>query len=175
MTMPDQIENRNESKNYVELSEEQQIFKKIQEELNSVQDKLLQKSETEITVDEAKSELQKINEWIQWSNLESQDKEKIWNAFEKLAKLENNIDKNTIKKEVDEIINLLETLTQNDLATLKWNVQQNKLWRNPERPVEVQQWIDQSSNNLASTIHEASQDKNPIARNIGKRMEYLMS
>lgn len=48
-------------------------------------------------------------------------------------------------------------------------------WRNPERPPEVWDWINESSNNFTSTINEASKDKNPIARKIGERMEYLMS
>jgi hypothetical protein len=32
-----------------------------------------------------------------------------------------------------------------------------------------------ASNNLETTIHEASQDRNPIARKIGERMERLMA
>jgi hypothetical protein len=36
-----------------------------------------------------------------------------------LIKLEKNIDENTLKDEVDEIINLLEQLTKKDLANLK--------------------------------------------------------
>jgi hypothetical protein len=39
----------------------------------------------------------------------------------------------------------------------------------------VQEWIDESSNNLVSTINDAKKDKNRIARKMGERMEYLMS
>jgi hypothetical protein len=58
--MTDQIENEKNSKNQVELAENQ-IFEKIKEDLNPIQENL---SEKKITVDEAKSELKKINEWI---------------------------------------------------------------------------------------------------------------
>jgi len=47
--------------NYVELPENQ-IFEKIKKDLSPIQESL---SEKKITVDEAKSELKKINEWLQ--------------------------------------------------------------------------------------------------------------
>ena len=111
-----------ENQNYEELSESQ-IFEKARDELNPIQNNLI---ERKITVDEAKSELKKINEWLQWTKLEKKDKKEIWKAFEKLIKLEKNIDENTLKNEVDEIINLLKTLTKKDLANLKNNVKNNK-------------------------------------------------
>ena len=160
-----------EIRNSENLSEKE-IFEKIKEDLSPIQENL---SEKKITVDEAKSELKKINEWLQWTKLENKDKKEIWKAFEKLIKLEKNIDENTLKNEVDEISNLLETLTKKDLANLKRWVRQNKRQRNPERPTNVQQWINKSSNNLASTIDDASQDNNPIARKFGERMKKLMS
>ncbi len=151
---------------------ENQIFEKIKEDLNPIQENL---SEKKITIDEAKSELKKINERIQWTKIEQKDKKEIWKAFEKLTKLERKIDENTLKNEVNEIIKLLEKLTKKDLANLKQSIK----WTNHqiinERPMEVQEWIEESSNNLASTIHDASQDKNPIARKIGERMKNLMS
>ena len=169
--MADKLENDNNSQNYIELPESQ-IFEKIKEDLNPIQENLAEKK---ITVEKAKYELKKINEWLQWTKLEKKDKKEIWKAFEKLIKLEKNIDENTLKDEVDEIINLLEQLTKKDLANLKRWIQQNKQRRNPERTTEVQKWIDESANNLASTIYDASQDKNPIARKIWERMNYLMS
>ncbi len=160
-------------KNYVELTEGQ-IFEKIKEDLSPIQENLAEKK---ITVDEAKSELKKINDWLQWVNIEQQDKKEIWKAFEKLTKLERNIDEKTLKEEVNEIINLLETLTKKDLANLNREVQQNNKQRRipSERKPGVQEWINESSNNLDLTIHNASEDKNPIAKKIGERMEYLMS
>jgi hypothetical protein len=41
---------------------ESQIFKKIKEELTPIQENLAEKK---ITIDDAKTELKKINEWIQ--------------------------------------------------------------------------------------------------------------
>ena len=169
--MGTKAESSEKSQNYVELTESQ-IFEKIKKDLNPIQENL---AEQRITVDEAKSELKKINEWLQWTKLENKDKKEIWKAFEKLIKLEKNIDENTLKNEVDEIIELVENLTQKDLANLKRGIQQNKQRWNPERPVEVQEWIDNSSDNFDLTIQEAAEDKNPIARKIGERMEYLMS
>ena len=48
-------------KNYVELTEDQ-IFDKIKEDLTPIQENLAEKK---ITINEAKFELKKINEWLQ--------------------------------------------------------------------------------------------------------------
>lgn len=151
---------------------ESQIFKKIKEELTPIQENLAEKK---ITIDDAKTELKKINEWIQWTKLEQKDKRENWKVFEKLAKLEQNVDENALRDEVDEVIKLLENLTRKDLASLKQTIQQTNFQWNFERPIAVQQWIDMASNNLETTIHEASQDRNLIARKIGERMERLMA
>jgi hypothetical protein len=50
-----------ETQNYEELSESQ-IFEKAKKELSPIQENLIEKK---ITIDEAKTELKKINEWIQ--------------------------------------------------------------------------------------------------------------
>lgn len=142
--MIDKSENNEKSQNYMELTENQ-IFEKIKKDLNPIQENLAEKK---ITINEAKSELKKINEWLQWTKLENKDKKEIWKAFEKLTKLEKNIDENTLKNEVNEIINLVENLTKKDLANLKRGIQQNKQRRNPERPAEVQEWIDIAANNI---------------------------
>ncbi len=160
--------------NYVELTENQ-ILKKIKKDLAPIQKNL---SEKKITIDEAKSELKKINERLQSTKLEKKDKKELWQAFDKLLKLERNIDENTLKNEVDEIVNLLETLTKKDLANLKhdvvkyWN--SNLTWID-NRPEDIQDWIVESSENLDLTINNAAEDKNPIARKIWERMQYLIS
>jgi len=169
--MVDKAENNEKSQNYVELTESQ-IFEKIKEDLNPIQENL---AEQKITVDEAKSELKKINEWLQWTKLENKDKKEIWKAFEKLIKLEKDIDEISLKNEVDEIIKLVENLTKRDLENLKRGIQQNQQRWNPERTAEVQEGIDESSDKFDLTIHDATEDKNPVARKIGERMEYLMS
>ena len=140
---------------------ESQIFEKIKEELTPIQENLAEKK---ITIDDAKTELKKINEWIQWTKLEQKDKREIWKVFEKLIKLEKNIDENTLKDEVDEIINLLEQLTKKDLANLKRWIQQNKQRWNPERPPEVQEWIEESGNKIPELIAAAKNDKNRFVR-----------
>ena len=161
-----------EIKNSENLSEKE-IFEKIKEDLSPIQENL---SEKKITVDEAKSELKKINEWLQWSKLETKDKKEIWKAFEKLINLEKNIDENTLKNEVNEIVQLLETLTKKDLANLKHSVIGSKKFNEIQnRPTEVQKWIKESSLALDSTINDASQDSNPIANRAGKIMKRLNS
>lgn len=152
---------------------EKQIFEKIKEDLNPIQENLAEKK---IRVDEAKSELKKINEWLQWTNLEQKEKKEIWKAFEKLNKLEKNIDENSLKNEVNEIIKLLEILTKKDLANLKQDITWTKKHQEKhERPAEVQEWIQESSKDLDLTINNASEDKNPVARWIWKAMKWLNS
>ena len=160
--MVDKLENSRNIQNHEKLSE-RQIFEKIKEDLNPIQENL---SEKKITVDEAKSELKKINEWLQWVNLEQKYKKEIWNAFEKLVKLEKNIDENVLKDEVNEVITLLDKVTKRDLENLK---------RDIDRPIEVQKWINKSSKNLDLTINDASKDKNKIASWIGNVMKWLNS
>ena len=55
----------NDKKRFNTESSEKQIFEKIKEDLSPIQENL---SEKKITVDEARSELKKINEWLQWTN-----------------------------------------------------------------------------------------------------------
>ena len=153
---------------YKELSESQ-IFDKAREELNPIQENLIEKK---ITIDEAKSELKKINEWIQWTKLEKKDKKEIWKAFEKLMKLEKNIDEITLKNEVDEIVNLLKIITKRDLVNLKKNIKNKKI---ETRSPDVQDWIEKSSKNLDLTINDASEDSNPIAKWAGRAMKRLNS
>ena len=161
-----------EIRNSENLSKKE-VFEKIKKDLSPIQENL---SEKKITVDEAKSELKKINEWLQWSKLETKDKKEIWKAFEKLVNLEKNIDENTLKNEVNEIIQLLEAITKRDLANLKHTVIGSKKFNEIQnRPPEIQEWIKESSLALDSTINDATQDSNPIANRTGKIMKRLNS
>ena len=170
--MVDKSENNEKSQNYVELTESQ-IFEKIKKDLNPIQENLAEKK---ITINEAKSELKKINEWLQWTKLEKKDKKEIWKAFEKLIKLEKNIDENALKNEVDEIVNLVEKLTKKDLANLKRGIQQNKQRRNPERSTEVQEWINKSGEKIPELIAAAKNDENRFVREfVGPALERAYS
>ncbi len=160
--------NKDRPKNFVELTEAQ----KIEAELNAIHDKL--KSD-EITIEKAKAELKKINEWLQKKDIDQWYKEKISAAFDKLANnLEQNIknlDEKKSKDEIEKIANLVHQSTNKQLARLKRSIQQPT----PERPIDVQEWIDESSKNLLATVHAASQDQHPIAKKVWERMERLMS
>ena len=160
-----------EIKNSENLSEKE-VFEKIKEDLNPIQENL---SEKKITINEAKSELKKINEWLQSTKLEQKDKKELWEAFNKLTKnLEKNVDENNLQTEFKEVINLLETFTNRELSHLKWSISKTNHYTS-ERLPEVQEWIEQSSKSLVTTIDEASNDSNIIARTIGKRMKNLIS
>lgn len=177
--MTDQLETDKKTQNYEKMLENEALDKS-KEELTTIQENL---SEKKITVEQARAELKneykKIDEWIKWTNLEKKDKKEIWKAFEHLTKLERDIDETALKNEVNEIINLLETLTIKDFTSLKDNIQKNTHQihehANNGRPADVEKWIKESSNNLTSTIDDASQDSNVIARTIGSRMKKLMS
>ena len=158
-----------ELKDHKNLSENE-IFDKIKEELSSIQDKLSEKSEEKMTINEAKDELKKINERLQWTKLEQKNKKEIWKAFDKLLTLEKNIDENNLQTEINEIVTLLETLTQKELNNLKFSIK----WAE-NRPPEVQQWIKESSKNLTTTINNAAEDINPIANRVGNLMKKLNS
>ena len=60
-------------KNYVELTE-QQILEQAKDEIAPIQENL---AKQQITIDEAKKELQKINERLQTSNLDNNEKNEI--------------------------------------------------------------------------------------------------
>ena len=153
-------------KNRVELNS----IEEVKKELNSLKKSLMEnKGDKEKTV----TKLKEINERLQWTELEQNDKNEIWEAFKNLEK---DIDEISLKDEIDKIIKSIEIATQKDLASLKSSItwQKNLIWIENRSP-EVQEWIEKSSNDLASTVHGASQDKNPIARKIWEWMEYLMS
>ena len=164
--------NKNRPKNYVELTE----AKKIEAELDAIHTKL---SEGKITIENAKFELKKINDWLQKKNIDQWYKEKISNAFDKLT---SNLDKNIknlnaekakaeFENEKNGIVNLVHQSTNKQLARLKRSVQHPT----PERPKEVQKWINESSENLVATVNNAAKDDNILARTIWKRMEKLIS
>lgn len=160
--------NKDKPKNSVELTEAQ----KIEKELNTIHDKL---KDDKITIEKAKAELKKINEWLQKKDIDEWYKEQISAAFDKLSNnLEQNIkniDEEKSKSEIKEIGNLVHQSTNKQLARLKRSIQQPSL----ERPSDVQEWINKSSKNLLATVHDATKDKNPIAKKIWERMEKLIS
>ncbi len=160
--MVDKLQDTKDLQNYEKLSE-RQIFEKIKEDLSPIQENL---SEKKITVNEAKTELKKINEWLQWMKIEQKDKKEIWKVFEELIKLEKNIDENSLESEIIEVMNLVDSVTKRDLENLK---------RGIDRPIKVQEWINKSSKNLDLTINDASEDKNKIANWVGNLMKRLNS
>ena len=76
---------------------------------------------------------------------------------------------------MSEIMKLLEKLTQKDLEKLKQDIKWEKYQETIKRPTEVQAWIQKSSKNLDSTINNAAEDKNPVAKRIWKAMKRLNS
>ena len=143
-------------------------YEQAKDEIAPIQENL---AKQQITIDEAKKELQKINERLQTSNLDNNEKNEIWKTFDKLNNLEKDVEEQTLNEEVENIKNLLEILTNKELNNLKSTIKNYKI---NERPIEVQKWINQSSQHFAETINEASQDKNWIARTIWKWMQKLM-
>ena len=91
-------------KNYVELTE-LQILEQAKDEITPIQENL---ANQKITIDEAKKELQKINERLQTSNLDNNEKNEIWKTFDKLNNLEKDVEEQTLNEEVENIKNLLE-------------------------------------------------------------------
>ena len=164
------MQRNTEIKNHENLSENE-IFEKVKEEITPIQENL---SEKRITVEKARDDLQKINERIQSSKLEKKDKKEFWKAFEKLTKLEKNVDEKHLKVEVDKIINLLEIHTKSDLANLEHDVQKIKN-QSPERSAEAKEWLKKASQNLEETISSAENDDNLVASFAGKLMKKLMS
>lgn len=164
--------NKDKPKNYVELTEAQ----KIEAELNAIYNKL---KNDEITIENAKAELKKINDWLQKKDIEQWYKEQISNAFDKLtSNLEKNIqkiDQENSKKadiaEIKEIAKLIQQSTNKQLNQLKRSVQHPT----PERQKDVQEWINESSENLIATVSNATKDGNIVARTIWRWMEKLIS
>lgn len=165
---------------YVELNEVQ-VFEEAKKNLLPIQQNLLDKR---ITIDDAKQELQKINERLQWANIDTDNKKELWNAFDKLLKLEKDVDESNLQAEVSEIVKVLENLTKNELSKLRQNIQnpenklQNSTWYKGSiwnRPPEVQKWLEKATKSFDKTIADAKKDGNLIARTIWKWMEKLNS
>ena len=144
----------NVSKNYVELPEQQQIFNdlsKLETELSTKQT-LTQRKET---LNQVKSKLREMTERIQRSNLEKKDKEKVFvklNTFQE--NIDQNIDQESLNNQFKDILSSLNKIIQTELKTLKSSI----FWFNSktQRPAEVQEWINEASNNLDLTIDKAA-------------------
>ena len=154
----------NVPKNYVELPEQQQIFNdlsKLETELANKQT-LAQRKET---LNQVKSKLRKMTERIQKSNLEKKDKEKVFielNIFQE--NIDQNINQESLNNQFKDILNSLDQIIQTELKTLRSSI----FWFNSktQRPTEVQQWIDKSSEKIPELIAAAKNDKSWFVRNV---------
>jgi len=156
-----------EQKKGVEVNE-REILKKFKNDLITLQ-KSLRKNNN---VNDVKDIVNGIDRLLQWKIENNKETKKV---FEKLTELKKSIDEKNLKNKINELANLLENLTKNDLLNLSQNVieQQNNYWLK-NRPINIQKWIKKASKDLETRIQLASRDKNPIARQIGKWMEYLI-
>lgn len=156
-----------EQKVGIELSE-WEIFKKFKNDLINLQKNLRENN----NVNDVKDKVNEIDRRLQWKIENNKETKKV---FEKLTELKKNIDEKNLKDKVNELANLLEKLTKNDLLNLSKNViKQQKINWLKNRPIEIQKWIKKASKDLETRIQLAGRDKNPIARQIGKWMEYLI-
>ena len=171
--MNDKVENNKNPENYLKLTEKQ-ILKKITEELNPIKEDLTEKR---MTIEDAKDELKKINEWIQWTKLEHEKKKEIWNTFDSLINnLEENFEKNNLETEFNEVVKLVETITKKSLANLENSIKTSKLHWVENRPHEVQKWIYESGEKIPKLIAAAKKDKNKFVRDyIGPALERAYS
>ena len=174
---------RKNSSNIEEQDEnlkELDIFKQAKEEIAPIQQNLIDKK---ITIDEAKQELKSINDKLQLNNIEAEnnkDKENLKLTLKKILELEQDIDENILKEEIWNLIDTLELIIKWELKNLKRNIIKNwqKKWKEislKSRPVDIQEWIEESSDNFVATIEDASKDKNRFAWKIGKLMKRLIS
>lgn len=151
---------------------EEEVFKKIKEDLVPIQENL---EEKKITIDEARQQLQQINERIQWTHIENKDEKEIWKVFDKLLKLEKDVDESDLLVEVSEVEKVLEKLTKSELDKLQKEIEQPSNYSYTERPINVQKWIAQSVENLNDTINIAANDSNKVAAWAWRMMKNLLS
>jgi hypothetical protein len=134
------FERKNDApKNYVELPEQQQIFKdlsKLENELTTKQT-LTERKET---LNQVKNKLTEMSERIKQSNLEKEDKEKVFN---KINDFQKNIDQNKnpekLKSQFTEVLILLDTIIKEELKSLKGFIYQSNRHTNIQRPPDVQE------------------------------------
>ena len=167
--------NTDNQKNYVELAE-RQVFQKIEEELNLIQQNLFEKSEKNMTIRQAKNELKKINERLQNSrNVERVNKEKFSNAIDNISG--KNIDKIWLKtaiediiKDAQEIINSSEIEQENLIQSI---IQTN--YKIPKFNPNAQEWRLQAKEHFEKNVKDMQKDKNRLAAKIGWLIEKLIS
>lgn len=167
--------NMGKQDNYVELAE-RQVFQKIEEDLNIIQQNLFEKSEKNITIKQAKDELKKINEWLQNSrNVWKVNKEKFSNAIGNIS--EKNIDRAELKTAIEEIIKDAKEIinsSKNEQTKLKRSI----IWERyqiPEFNPDAKEWRIQSIKDFEESVENMQEDRNSFAAGIGRLIKKLMS
>ena len=127
-------------KNYVELAE-RQVFDKVKKDIIPIQESLAEKK---ITIDKAKTELKKINEWLQWSNITQKDKKNLWDAFNKLnEELQQKTDQGeSLISWIEELINKIDKIQEEKEKETKFSIDSFK----------------KENNDLAQTIIQSNYD-----------------
>lgn len=161
-----------EPQNYVELTNDMvlEIAQKELDELKSSFEKI-QNNSTKTKKNTEK--LKDIHKLIQQSELDQVDKEQFINALDNLKKSIENINNENSDTEFDKVIEVLDSLIQKELDNLKNDVQNyrasnHKNWNQwpPIRPKEVEEGIEDSSENIPRLIEDAKNDKSWFIRNV---------
>ena len=161
-----------EPQNYVELTNDMvlEIAQKELDELKSSFEKI-QNNSTKTKKNTEK--LKDIHKLIQQSELDQVDKEQFINALDNLKKSIENINNENSDTEFDKVIEVLDSLIQKELDNLKNDVQNyrasnHKNWNQwpPIRPKEVEEGIENSSENIPRLIEDAKNDKSWFIRNV---------
>ena len=162
-------------KNYVELAE-RQVFQKIEEDLNLIQQNLFEKSEKNITIKQAKDELKKINERLQGNhNVEKINKEMFSNAINNIS--EKNIDRAELKTAIERIIKDAKEIinsSKNEQTKLKQSIIQTK-YQIPEFDPDAQKWRAKAIKDFEENVENMQNDKNHFAASVGRLIKKLMA
>jgi len=164
-------------KNYVELTNDM-VLNIAKEELNKLQRSFENLKNNVKKNQKNNDKLDKINNLIQESKLDQVDKEQFINALDNLKKSIENInnengDTENLKNKFDKVVKLLDSLIQKELDNLKNDVHNyrtlnHKNWNqwSPIRPKEVEEGIENSSENITRLIEDAKNDKSWFIREV---------
>ena len=163
--------------NYVELTNDM-VLNIAKEELHKLQSSFENLKNNVKNVQKNNDKLDKINNLIQESKLNQVDKEQFIKTLNNLKKNiessnKENINAENLKNEYDKVTGLLDSLIQKELNNLKNDIQNSrtsnhKNWNQwpPIRPKEVEEGIENSSENIPRLIEDAKNDKSWFIRNV---------
>ena len=170
---------KNVDNNHEELSQSE-IFEKIKQEIAPLQESLSKKS---ITVQEVKKQLERINEWIKWTNLEKEKQQKLWSVFNKLnQELQETTNENQSIIWIEWLINKINEIEQDREEETEFSINSSKEEQTnlaheiiEDYYTDAQKWRIESDKNIKDQFARAVETETGRRKRLAEAINHLLN